>query len=113
MGAEAPMPGTVYIVGAGPGDEGLITVRGSEALERADVVVYDYLASPRLLEHCRPGCEKLYVGKVGSEHTLPQGEINELLVQQARAGRTVVRLKGGDPFVFGRGAESSVTAVTR
>ncbi len=107
MSAETA-PGTVYLVGAGPGDDGLITVRGLEALQRAEVVVYDYLASPRLLEHCRPGCERLYVGKSGSEHTLPQGEINELLVRRARAGQTVVRLKGGDPFVFGRGGEEAL-----
>ncbi len=107
MSAETA-PGTVYLVGAGPGDEGLITVRGLEVLQRAEVVVYDYLASPRLLEHCRAGCERLYVGKSGAEHTLPQGEINDLLVQKARAGQTVVRLKGGDPFVFGRGGEEAL-----
>ncbi len=113
MGAEARRPGTVYIVGAGPGDEGLITVRGVEALERADVVVYDYLASPRLLDHCRAECERLYVGKVGSEHTLPQTEINELLVHRALGGQTVVRLKGGDPFVFGRGGEEALALARR
>ena len=107
MSAEA-VPGTVYIVGAGPGDEGLITVRGLEALQRADVVVYDYLASPRLLEHCPAGCERLYVGKVGAEHTLPQERINALLVERARKAKTVVRLKGGDPFVFGRGGEEAL-----
>jgi uroporphyrinogen III methyltransferase/synthase len=108
MNAEAGAPGIVYLVGAGPGDEGLVAVRGIEALQRAGVVVYDYLASPLLLEHCRVDCEKLYVGKSGGEHTLPQGEINALLVERARRGQTVVRLKGGDPFVFGRGGEEAL-----
>jgi uroporphyrinogen III methyltransferase / synthase len=105
--ASSPRPiktGVVYLVGAGPGDPGLITVRGVQLLERADVVVYDYLASPRLLRHC-PQARLIYVGKKAAEHTLSQEQINQLLVHEAQAGHQVVRLKGGDPFVFGRGGE--------
>ena len=98
-------PGTVYLVGAGPGDLGLITVKGKECLERADVVIYDYLSNPRMLEWTRPDAELIYVGKKAKAHTLPQGGINELLVQRALAGKTVCRLKGGDPMIFGRGGE--------
>ena len=97
--------GTVYLVGAGPGDPGLITVRGAALLERADVVVYDYLANPRLLAHCRPDVEAIYVGKKAAQHSMTQEQINALLVEHGRRGRRVVRLKGGDPFVFGRGGE--------
>jgi uroporphyrin-III C-methyltransferase len=97
--------GTVQLVGAGPGDPGLITARGLELLRRADVVVHDRLAGPALLDEVGPGAELLDVGKGRGHAALTQEEINELLVQHARAGRTVVRLKGGDPFVFGRGSE--------
>ena len=97
----------VYLVGAGPGDPGLITVKGLALLRRADVVVYDQLASPELLKEAPAGAELLYVGKKAGDHAVPQGGINELLVQRARAGLTVVRLKGGDPFVFGRGGEEA------
>jgi uroporphyrinogen III methyltransferase/synthase len=97
----------VYLIGAGPGDPGLITVKGLEWLRRADVVVYDQLASPELLNEAKPGAELLYVGKKAGDHALPQGGINELLVTKAKAGLTVVRLKGGDPFVFGRGGEEA------
>jgi len=100
--------GIVYLVGAGPGDPGLLTLRGREVLASADVVVYDALLSPRLLDHAPAEAECLYVGKRADRHTLPQDEINALLVQRARGGRTVVRLKGGDPFVFGRGGEEAV-----
>jgi len=96
--------GIVYLVGAGPGDVGLITVRGKELLERADVVVYDYLSNPQLLAHA-PQARAVYVGKKAAQHSMTQEEINALLVAEGRAGHRVVRLKGGDPFVFGRGGE--------
>jgi uroporphyrinogen III methyltransferase/synthase len=97
----------VYLVGAGPGDPGLITVKGLEVLRRAQVVVYDQLASPALLAEAPPGAELIYVGKKAGAHSLPQAGINDLLVAKVRAGLTVVRLKGGDPFVFGRGGEEA------
>jgi uroporphyrinogen III methyltransferase / synthase len=96
--------GIVYLVGAGPGDPGLLTVRGAKLLEAADVVVYDYLSNPQLLQHC-PRAEAIYVGKKAASHSMTQEQINALLVEHGRAGRRVVRLKGGDPFVFGRGGE--------
>lgn len=99
--------GIVYLIGAGPGDPGLITVKGLECIKQADVIVYDRLASPRLLDQRRPGAECIFVGKQPDRHTLTQGEINQLLVQKANAGLTVARLKGGDPFVFGRGGEEA------
>jgi uroporphyrinogen III methyltransferase/synthase len=94
----------VYLVGAGPGDPGLITVRGRELLESADVVVYDYLSSPLLLSNA-PNAEHIYVGKKAAQHSMTQEQINELLVGLGKQGKRVVRLKGGDPFVFGRGGE--------
>lgn len=98
--------GKVYLVGAGPGDPSLITVRGKRLLERAEVVVYDYLASKKLLKHAPADAELIYVGKKGGvKHTHSQEEINQMLVDHALAGKTVVRLKGGDPFIFGRGGE--------
>jgi len=97
----------VYLIGAGPGDPGLISVKGLECLKKADVVIYDYLSNPRLLVHCRPEAEKIYVGKKGAQHTLEQEDINKLLVEKAAAGNVVARLKGGDPFVFGRGGEEA------
>jgi uroporphyrinogen III methyltransferase/synthase len=97
----------VYLVGAGPGDPKLITVRGLERIQQADVVVYDYLAAKELLQHAKPEAELLYVGKKGGDHTLPQDKINELIVQKAKEGKTVARLKGGDPYVFGRGGEEA------
>jgi uroporphyrinogen III methyltransferase / synthase len=96
--------GIVYLVGAGPGDPGLITVRGAELLASAEIVVYDALANPQLLRHC-PAAEKIYVGKQADRHSKTQQQINELLVEHGRQGKRVVRLKGGDPFVFGRGGE--------
>lgn len=98
-------PGRVTLVGAGCGPQDLITVRGLNAIRGAQVLVYDDLADPRLLEHAAESCEKLYVGKRKGAHSLGQEEINRLLVEKAREGKSVVRLKGGDPFVFGRGGE--------
>lgn len=100
-------PGKVYLVGAGPGDPKLITVRGQEALQRADVVVFDRLAGPQLLNQARPVAERIYVGKLPDRHTMKQEEINRLLVELALQGKTVVRLKGGDPTVFGRVGEEA------
>lgn len=99
-------PGKVYLVGAGPGDPGLITLRGKYLLERADVVVYDYLANRRLLRHAPSSAQLVYAGKHGGgEHAHTQEEINQMLIDFAREGKCVVRLKGGDPFLFGRGGE--------
>jgi len=100
-----PDPGKVYLIGAGPGDPGLVTVRARHLLETADVIVYDYLANAKLLDWTRPEAEKIYVGKQAGRHSIPQDEIEEILVDRARKGKHVVRLKGGDPFVFGRGGE--------
>ena len=97
--------GTVYLVGAGPGDLGLVTLRARELIESADVLVYDYLANPKLLDWTREACEKIYVGKQSGRHSIPQDEIEAILVNRAQKGLSVVRLKGGDPFVFGRGGE--------
>jgi uroporphyrinogen III methyltransferase / synthase len=97
--------GTVYLVGAGPGDPGLLTRRGAELLGRADVVVYDALVNPELLKLAPATAEMIYGGKRSKRHALLQGELNELLVKKAREGKTVVRLKGGDPYTFGRGGE--------
>ena len=97
--------GKVYLVGAGPGDPGLITLKGKECIEQADVVVYDYLAAPALLGYAGEDAELIYVGKKGGDHTLAQDGINALLVEKAKKGRVVARLKGGDPFIFGRGGE--------
>ena len=95
----------VYLVGAGPGDPGLITVKGKRVLERADAVLYDNLASERLLEHAPATAERIYVGKKRAQHEMSQEEISALLIERARRGWTVVRLKGGDPFIFARGGE--------
>lgn len=97
--------GFVYLAGAGPGDPGLITVKALEAIAEADCVIYDFLANPDLVR--REGLEAIYVGKQGGDHTLPQEEINALMVKKAKEGKTVVRLKGGDPFIFGRGGEEA------
>src|SRR5438093_7381706 len=103
--------GKVYLVGAGPGDLGLVTLRAKECVEQADVVVYDHLANPEMLGWARDDAEIIYAGKKAGEHALNQEEINKLLVEKARAGKEVVRLKGGDPFVFGRGAEEAKAIV--
>ena len=100
-----PEKGTVYLIGAGPGDPGLVTVRARELIEQADVIVYDYLANPKLLDWAHSDAETIYVGKRSGLHSIPQDEIEEILVDRANKGKQVVRLKGGDPFVFGRGGE--------
>jgi uroporphyrinogen III methyltransferase/synthase len=99
--------GIVYLVGAGPGDPGLLTVKGKECLEQADIVLYDYLANPALLDHAPAQAERMYVGRRGRGQYQAQSEINRLLIERAKAGQVVVRLKGGDPFVFGRGGEEA------
>ena len=100
--------GICYLVGAGPGDPGLFTLRGRELLGRADVVVYDNLVNPELLVFAPEQAEMIYAGKKSGDHAMPQDEINRLLVEKTKAGRCVVRLKGGDPFVFARGAEEAL-----
>ncbi|MDR2612374.1 MAG: uroporphyrinogen-III C-methyltransferase [Deltaproteobacteria bacterium] len=107
------MAGIVYLVGAGPGDPGLLTLRGAELLRRADVVVYDHLAFPGLLDMVRPDARIIYVGKEGADHTLSQEAINDLLVREGAAGNSVVRLKGGDPYIFGRGGEEALRLAER
>lgn len=102
-----PPTGTVYLIGAGPGDPGLITVRGLELIRRADCIIYDYLANAAFLAEASPQAEIIYVGKKGGDHTLPQQEINQLLAAKAREKQVIVRLKGGDPYIFGRGGEEA------
>ncbi len=101
------MEAKVYLVGAGPGDPGLITIRGRQCIESADVIIYDYLAAPALLNFAPNHAEVIYVGKKGGDHTLSQDKINALIVEKAKTGSTVCRLKGGDPFIFGRGGEEA------
>ncbi len=97
----------VYLIGAGPGDPGLLTIKGKDVLHKADVLVYDYLANSSFLNFARPDAEIIYVGKKGGDHTLSQEEINQLIVKKAKEGKVVARLKGGDPYMFGRGGEEA------
>ncbi len=105
---NSSVTGKVFLVGAGPGDPELITAKGLSVLKKADVVVYDQLSSPVLLDEVPDTAEKIYVGKKAGHHTLPQEKINQLLVEKSRPNRVVVRLKGGDPFIFGRGGEEAL-----
>jgi len=107
-----PQPGHVYLVGAGPGDPELLTLRGARLVAGAEVVIYDNLVSPLIVDLAPAAAERIYVGKKAADHTLPQEEINALLIGHARAGRRVVRLKGGDPFIFGRGGEEMEALMT-
>ena len=99
--------GKVYLVGAGPGDPGLISVKGLECIKKAEVIVYDRLLDEQILDTASPAAERIYVGKTAGEHIRLQAEINRLLMAKAREEKTVVRLKGGDPFVLGRGGEEA------
>ncbi|MBE7496130.1 MAG: uroporphyrinogen-III C-methyltransferase [Verrucomicrobiaceae bacterium] len=105
--SPAKSPGICYLVGAGPGDPGLLTIKGKECIEAADVLVYDYLCNPDLLRHAKAGTQRIYVGKKAGDHTLSQEEINKLIVKLTGEGKVVTRLKGGDPVLFGRGAEEA------
>jgi uroporphyrin-III C-methyltransferase len=103
--------GKVFLVGAGPGDPGLLTIKAANAIAAADVIVYDYLVNPEVLAHSRRGAELIYAGKRAGEPSMTQDEINHLLIKRAHRGQIVARLKGGDPFVFGRGGEEAEALV--
>ncbi|MGA9019764.1 MAG: uroporphyrinogen-III C-methyltransferase, partial [Candidatus Cybelea sp.] len=101
----------MFLVGAGPGDPGLLTLRAAEVLESAEVLLYDALAGDAIVALAPPACERIYVGKRAGEHAMPQDEIERLTIAKAQGGRRVVRLKGGDPFIFGRGGEEAQALV--
>ncbi|MBE9528736.1 MAG: uroporphyrinogen-III C-methyltransferase [Proteobacteria bacterium] len=103
--------GTIFLIGAGPGDPALITIKGVEAIKAADCVIYDFLASSRLLDYASTKAERIYVGKKGATNVITQKEITALMIRKAKSGKTVARLKGGDPFIFGRGAEEAEAIV--
>ncbi len=111
MSTSTSKSAKVYLVGAGPGALGLVTLRAKECIEAADVIVYDHLANPEMLGWARDDAEIIYAGKEAGEHSLSQEEINALLIEKARGGKAVARLKGGDPFLFGRGAEEAQAIV--
>ena len=99
--------GKVYLIGAGPGDPQLLTLKAAKAMATSDVIVYDYLVNPEVLVHARQGVELIYVGKRAGNHSISQAEINDILIERARRGEMVARVKGGDPFIFGRGGEEA------
>jgi len=103
--------GKVYLIGAGPGDPKLLTIKAAEAIGASDVIVYDYLVNPEVLAHSRRDCELIYAGKRAGESSISQAQINHLLIERAATGQVVARLKGGDPFVFGRGGEEAEALV--
>lgn len=105
--------GKVYLTGAGPGDIELLTVKALRVIRNADVIIYDRLANPEILEEAKSGCEFVYVGKEDGRHIVPQDDINEIIYQNALKHESVVRLKGGDPFVFGRGGEEAIYLLDR
>ena len=109
MRGQSMKKGKAYLVGAGPGDPGLLTVRAAQLLNQCEVLIYDNLVNDRIVGALTPrDCEKIYVGKSGAAHTMEQDDINRLIVEKARAGNLVVRLKGGDPYIFGRGGEEAL-----
>src|SRR5215211_7763527 len=105
--ADKKKTGKCYLVGAGPGDLGLVTLRAKECIEEAEVIVFDYLCNEEMLRWAPDSAERIFAGKKAGAHTLSQEEINALLVQETTEGKQVVRLKGGDPFLFGRGGEEA------